>query len=93
MPEGRLYSKEAFKSRHCIQILSDNKDNIVEQLHQAAIYRREQIASGIVETNGLYDELQYVKDTEARNLFPLKKNEEKGTKEGNFFSQYGLFNK
>lgn len=93
MPEGRLYSKEAFKSRHCIQILSDNKDNIVEQLHQAAIYRREQIASGIVETNGLYDELQYVKDTEARNLFPLKKNEEKGTKEGDFFSQYGLFNK
>ena len=44
------------------------------------------------ETNGLFEELQYVKDTEAKRLFPLKKNEEDGTKEGNFFSQYGLFN-
>ena len=92
MPEARLYSQEDFKGRDCHQLTSANHDNIVEQLKQSAKYRIAQIKSGIVETNGLYEELQYVKDTEAKGLFPLKKNEEDGTKEDNFFSQYGLFN-
>ena len=91
MPEARLYSQEAFKSRHCTQLIPENRDNIVEQLRKSAIYRMQQIKSGVVETNGSYDELQYVKDTEGQGLFPLKKTDE-GTKEGNFFSQYGLFN-
>ena len=52
----------------------------------------EQIKCGVIETNGLYEDLQYVKDTESKGLFPLKKNEEEGTKEGNFFTQYQLFN-
>lgn len=92
MPEARLYSQEEFKGRSCHQLTPANRDNIVEQLKQSAKYRMEQIKSGVVETNGLFEELQYVKDTEAKGLFPLKKNEEDGTKEGNFFSQYGLFN-
>ena len=92
MPEARLYSQEDFKGRDCHQLTSANHDNIVEQLKQSAKYRIAQIKSGIVETNGLYEKLQYVKDTEAKGLFPLKKNEEDGTKEDNFFSQYGLFN-
>lgn len=92
MPEARLYSQEEFKGRSCHQLTPANRDNIVEQLKQSAKYRMEQIKSGVVETNGLFEELQYVKDTEAKRLFPLKKNEEDGTKEGNFFSQYGLFN-
>ena len=92
MPEARLYSQEDFKGRDCHQLTSANHDNIVEQLKQSAKYRIAQIKSGIVETNGLYEELQYVKDTEAKGLFPLKKNEKDGTKEDNFFSQYGLFN-
>ncbi len=92
MPEARLYSQEAFKGRNCHQLTPANHDNIVEQLRQSAKYRMEQIKSGVIETNGLFEELQYVKDTEAKGLFPLKKNEEDGTKEGNFFSQYGLFN-
>ena len=91
MPEGRLYSQEKFEGRQCKQLIPENKDNIVEQLKQSAKYRMDQIKNGVVETNGAYAELQYVKDTEARRLFPLKKAED-GTKEGNFFSQYGLFN-
>lgn len=91
MPEGRLYSQEEFKGRQCKQLVSDNHDNIVEQLKQSAIYRMEQIKSGMVETNGVFEELQYVKDTEVRGLFPLKKAED-GMKEGNIFSQYKLFN-
>lgn len=92
MPEARLYSKEVFKGRHCIQITPDNRDNIVEELRQSVIYRKKQLECGVVETNGAYDELQYVKDTEIDGLFPLKKDEEKNVKEENFFSQYGLFN-
>lgn len=92
MPEARLYSQEEFKGRNCHQLPPANHDNIVEQLKQSAKYRMEQIKSGVVETNGLFEELQYVKDTQAKGLFPLKKNEEDGTKEDNFFSQYGLFN-
>ena len=99
MPEARLYSREAFKGRHCTQLTSENCADIVAQLRRSAIYRRQQIESGVVETNGIYDELQYVKDTEAQGLFPLKKTEKKTregtvkvTKEGYFFSQYGLFN-
>lgn len=92
MPDARLYSQEAFKGRHCIQLNADNRDNIVHQLVESAKYRMEQIKCGVIETNGLYEDLQYVKDTESKGLFPLKKNEEEGTKEGNFFTQYQLFN-
>ena len=74
-----------------MQVLPENHDDIVTQLKQAAKYRKEQIGKGIIETNGDFEELQYVKDTKERGLFPLKKTEE-GKKESNFFSQYGLFN-
>ena len=92
MPEARLYSQEEFRGRNCHQLNPVNHDNIVEQLKQSVRYRMAQIKSGVVETNGLFEELQYVKDTESQGLFPLKKDKEKGTKEGNFFSQYGIFN-
>lgn len=91
MPEGRLYSKEKFEGGQCMQVRPENHDDIVTQLKQAAKYRKEQIGKGIIETNGDFEELQYVKDTKERGLFPLKKTEE-GKKESNFFSQYGLFN-
>lgn len=91
MPEGRLYSQEKFEGGQCMQVSPENHDDIVTQLTQAAKYRKEQIGKGIIETNGNYDELQYVKDTKDRGLFPLKKTED-GKKESNFFSQYGLFN-
>jgi hypothetical protein len=92
MPDAKLYSKEAFQGKNCIQFHPENDDNIVEQLRQSILYRKEQIASGIIETNGVYEDLQYVKDTIEKGLFSLTKNDE-GTKEGNFFTQYGLFNK
>ena len=68
-----------------------NNNNIVELIKQSAIYRMNQIKSGIVETKGVFEELQYVKDTDARGLFPLKKADD-GTQEANHFSNYGLFN-
>lgn len=92
MPDARLYSKELFKGRYCIQITSENLDNIVDKLRKSTIYRIQQLQSGVVETNGTFDELQYVKDTEDCGLFPLIKDEDFGTKESNFFTQYKLFN-
>lgn len=92
MPEARLYSKEEFKGRHCKQLTPENRDNIVEQLRKSALYRKRQIENGVVEINGVYEELQYVKDTDAQKLFPLKKADD-GMKEGNFFSEYKHFNR
>lgn len=90
MPDGRLYSKEPFQGRFCTQITPANTDDIVKQLRNAIIYRKQQIAGGIVETNGAFNDLQYVKDTEGQGLFPLK--EEKGKKEEFFFTKYAIFN-
>ena len=90
MPDGRLYSKEPFEGRFCTQITAANTDNIVKQLRNSIIYRQQQLKAGIVETNGSFTDLQYVKDTEAKELFPLK--EEEGIKKEFFFTKYGLFN-
>ncbi len=92
MPDARLYSKEFFKGRHCTQIASGNVGNIVAELRQSVLYRKRQLESGVVETNGEYDELQYVKDTFDKGLFPLEKDEEKGMKKENFFTLYKPFN-
>lgn len=89
MPRARLYSKEDFIGQHCTKIEPSNYDNIVEQLRNAAIFRKHQIDSGVVETNGLFSELHYVKHMQEKNLYPLKERE--GLKESNRFSNYGLF--
>lgn len=90
MPDGRLYSKEQFEGRFCTQITAANTDDIVKQLRNSIIYRQQQLKAGIVETNGSFTDLQYVKDTEDKELFPLK--EEGGAKKEFFFTKYGLFN-
>lgn len=92
MPQAHLYSKEKFEGRNCIQIDSSNTDDIVQQLRKSIIYRKRQIESGIVETNGLFNDLQYVIDTQAKGLFPLKEDEQNGIKQENRFSKYSLFN-
>lgn len=92
MPEARLYSKEKFVGKHCTQLLPANDDNIVEELKNSIKYRKSQLESGIVETNGAYDQLSYVKDTESLTLYPLEKDEEKGIKKENRFTNYGILN-
>ena len=92
MPEARLYSCELFKGRYCTQLTAENGADIVQQLMNSAKYRIAQIKSGILETNGFYDELKYVKDTQAKDLYPLKMNEGNNTKEENYFTLYENFN-
>lgn len=91
MPEARLYSKELFKGIHCTQIAPENEDQIVEELKNSIMFRKRQLDRGIVETNGAYDTLSYVQETQNQNLYPLEK-EEKGTKKDNRFSKYGILN-
>lgn len=93
MPEGKLYSKEAFKGNFCEQILPNNDNNIVEQLCNSIHYRKQQIDHGIIERNSAnIDYIQYAQDCEKENLFPLLEDTETpGTKEANRFSNYKLF--
>lgn len=90
MPDGRLYSKEPFEGRFCTQITAVNTDDIVRQLRNSIVFRQQQLKAGIVETNGSFTDLQYVRDTEDKELFPLK--EEGGKKKEFFFTKYGIFN-
>lgn len=91
MPEARLYSKEAFKGPHCQQLEPANNDNIVEQLRNAILYRKQQLDSGIVEANGEFGLLKYNQDAEEKNLYPLKESDDTGMKEPNGFSNFDLF--
>ena len=91
MPQARLYSKDDFKGQYCVHINPENEDNIVEKVRNSILYRKEQLSNGVVETNGDFDSLQYVIDTESHNLFSLEKNEDSGCKKDNIFSNYGLF--
>lgn len=91
MPDCRLYSKEKFIGKRCVQITPENNDDIVAQLLKSIEYRKKQLDSGVVETNGAVSELQYVKDTVSQELFPLTK--EGGIKKGFLFTKYSIFNK
>lgn len=91
MPQARLYSKEYFEGQYCVRITPENEDNIVEKVRNSILYRKGQLSNGVIETNGEFESLQYVIDTESHNLFSLEKNVDKGCKKDNIFSNYGLF--
>lgn len=90
MPRGRLYSKDGFYGRHCETITPEKDDDIVEQLRNAALYRKSQLDNGIVETGRNSVELHYCADTDQLNLYPLDL-DKNGMKNANRFSKYSLF--
>ena len=92
MPEGTLYSQEKFEGKNCQLLEPKNTDDIIPQLKQSVLYRKNQLENGIVETNGAFHALQYVVDTPTKQLFPLVEDEKEGTKKENIFSKFGLFN-
>ena len=89
MPEGRLCSCDPFAGRHFTQITPDNKNNLIAQIKNSFEYRKNQIESGMLETNGTFEQLQYVQDTESKDLFPLQ--ERDGVKSENKYSNYNRF--
>ncbi|MCD8296227.1 MAG: PD-(D/E)XK nuclease family protein [Prevotella sp.] len=92
MPMAQLFSKEKFNGSNCTQLTPKNENDIVTQLTNSVRYRKWKIDNGMVETNGSFDELQYVVDTNENNLFPLKKDEKENIKKENIFSNYRIFN-
>lgn len=89
MPEAQLYSLEQFVGDHCTQVEAENRDDIVSQLMHSIDYRKQQLSQGIVEMNDFFENIQYVKDTEKKDLFSLS--EDGGKKKANIFSDYQLF--
>ena len=91
MPEGHLYSQEHFDGLNCTQLQPANKDNIVEQLKNAFLYRKKQMDSGQLEVGEGFpaEMVAYYNDTEAQSLFPLKM--DTGMQQSNIFSNYRLF--
>ncbi len=96
MPQAHLFSKEPFKGKYCTQIIPENTADIIPQLMNSIGYRKEQLQNGVIEMQGVYDDLHYVKDTDAKKLFPLEMEESKdkkafGQQKPNPFSKYELF--
>ena len=91
MPEAHLYSKEVFVSNHCTQITAVKRDAFMAQLLNSIAYRKEQLAQGHVEMPGAFEDLEYVTDTQSKELFPLEKDKATGKQTSNKFSNYKLF--
>lgn len=94
MPEAHLYSKEHFNGRHCTQLEPESKRNVVEQLKRSFFYRKRQLDAGMVEVGEKFPfaDLEYYRDTEEQDLFPLKEDDKnKGYQKENQFSNYKLF--
>ena len=91
MPEAHLYSKEVFVGNHCTQITAVKRDAFMAQLLNSIAYRKEQLAQGHVEMPGAFEDLEYVTDTQSKELFPLEKDKATGKQTSNKFSNYKLF--
>ena len=90
MPEGRLYSKEAFSGYHCVQLEPANEDDIATQLRNAVRFRIRQINAGTLEmAETMANETDYMKATESDELFPIECDDE--GKVVNKYSNYSLF--
>ena len=95
MPEGRLLSRSPFKGPHCLLIQDDEdspgETNLVEKVVNSVEYRLEELRRGELETNGDFNELDYVADTSGHGLLPLELDENTNRKILNRFSNYGHF--
>lgn len=92
MPEGCLYSTEAFDGAYCKQLECEDKSNLLEKVRHSIAYRMKQISDGVIENGDgkNIDQLVYGQDTEQKELVPLKAYEE-GVHDANNFSNYTLF--
>ena len=93
MPAGRLISCYPFRGVNVEKVDQENMDDIMAQLKNACRYRRDQLASGIIENGERQPimDLSYGKECVELNLFPLPEGEESETKAENRFSNYRLF--
>ena len=95
MPENCLYSISSFNGDHTKKL--EEEDNagkdLFLQVKNSYAYRLQQILDGKIELGEgkLAKDLQYDKDTDKKDLMPLRKRDE--VKETNIFSNYKCFKK
>ena len=93
MPENCLYSIHPFIGENTTKL--DEEENLGKdlftQIQNAYEYRRQQIGEGKIELyeGQVADDLQYVIDTNDKNLMPLRTRN--GMKDSNIFSNYTSF--
>ena len=92
MPEGQLLSKDAFEGDFCYMVGDGYSRDIFEQIKRSIIYRKNQLDSGIVEMNSPYEEMSYVRDMIVKDLFPIKRDDNTGSKQANRFTKYTVLN-
>lgn len=93
MPVGKLYSTVDFNSYYAqkIEIKEGCEGDIISKIVASYRYRRDEIMSGKIEMGELcpLESIDYAKDTESRNLFPLKPQyKQDDVKSYNDFSSY-----
>lgn len=93
MPRGRLISCHPFQGDNVDRVAQANADDIMTQLINSFRYRREQLASGVLEIGERHpiEELAYGRDRAGLDLFPLPEGDDPGCKAENGFSSYRLF--
>ena len=95
MPENCLYNISSFNGDHTKKL--EEEDNagkdLFLQVKNSYAYRLQQILDGKIELGEgkLAKDLQYDKDTDKKDLMPLRKRDE--VKETNIFSNYKCFKK
>lgn len=93
MPVGRLFSTLDFKSYYAnkVEVNEGCEGDIISKIVESYRYRRNEIMTGKIEMAELcpLESIDYAKDTEAQNLFPLKpQNKQEDVKSWNDFSSY-----
>lgn len=76
LPEVTLVSSESFVSSRAIKVEKGNEDELLSKIRNSYKYRRNEISTGFIEeATGLSpEEIQYEKDREEMNLYPLEFN-------------------
>lgn len=93
LPKGVLLTADEFRGEH-VHVLRPSKNvDLIELAVNSYAYRREQIKRGVIETSYQreLDEIDYYRDQDAHQLFPMETNS-LGEKKENYYSNYRCFN-
>ncbi len=90
LPRHTLYTlcdTLKYNGEHLQQLVSENNNDLMLLARNSYLYRMEQLKAGIIEEGeGLeLADLQYMKDTAARNLYPLRRDYNKNTLKENSY--------
>ena len=90
LPRHTLYTlcdTLKYNGEHLQQLVSENNSDLMLLARKSYLYRMDQLKAGVIEEGeGLeLADLQYMKDTAARNLYPLRRDYHKNTLKENSY--------